>query len=68
MIYVVGTIGFVCGFFLGQVVLMRILRNVPNEELLENKALQWKYGMLNWLVAVLTAASAVWLYKQYFMY
>lgn len=66
MIYLVGTIGFICGFFLGQTILLKILRNVSNEELLDNKSLQWKYGMLNWLIAVLTAASAVWLYNMYF--
>lgn len=66
MIYFIGTIGFICGFFLGQAILLKILRNVDNDELLDNKSLQWKYGMLNWLVAVLTSASAVWLYNQYF--
>ena len=68
MIYLVGTIGFICGFFLGQLILLRILRNVSNDDLLENKGLQWKYGMLNWAVAILTAASAVWLYNHYFPY
>ena len=66
MIYVVGTIGFICGFFLGQLLLLRLLRNVPKEELLENKGLHWKYGMLNWGVAIMTAASAVWLYNFHF--
>lgn len=67
MIYVVGTIGFICGFFLGQLILLRILRDVPRDELLENKGLHWKYGVLNWAVAVLTAACAVWLYKEHFL-
>ena len=56
MIYAIGTIGFICGFFLGQVLLLHFLRNVPKEELIENKSLHWKYGMLNWAVAILTAA------------
>ncbi len=67
MIYVIGTIGFISGFFLGQLVLLRILKDVPKEELLENKGLHWKYGMLNWVFAIGTAACAVWLYKQYFL-
>ena len=68
MIYVVSTIGFICGFFLGQIILLRLLRDVPKEDLLQNKGIHWKYGMLNWAVAILTAASAVWLYKHYFLY
>ncbi|GEM_PF-557046 len=68
MIYLVGTLGFVSGFILGQFILFRILRDVPKEELLENKSLHWKFGLLNWLIALLTAASAVWLYHQHFSY
>jgi len=68
MIYLIGTVGFICGFFLGQMLLLRLLQNVPKEELLENKSLHWKYGVLNWLVAILTAASSVWLYNYYFMF
>ena len=67
MIYFVGTFGFICGFFFGQLLLLKILKNVSHDELLNNKALQWKYGSLNWLVAVLTAACAVWLYSYYFL-
>lgn len=68
MIYTVGTIGFICGFFLGQIILLRLLRDVPRHELLENKGLRWKYGLLNWLVALITAASAVWLYTRSFFF
>ena len=39
MIYGIGTIGFIFGFFLGQMVLLKILRDVPKEELLDNKKL-----------------------------
>lgn len=66
MIYVIGTIGFISGFFLGQLLLLRLLRNVPKDELIENKSLHWKFGLLNWAIAILTAASAVWLYGYYF--
>lgn len=67
MIYVVGTIGFIAGFFLGQLILLRILKNVPREELLQNKSNHWKYGLLNWVIAIITAAGAVHLYKIYFL-
>lgn len=66
MIYVVGTFGFICGFFLGQLILLRLLRGVPREDLIGNKGLHWKYGLLNWFVALVTAASAVWLFNRYF--
>ena len=66
MIYLIGTLGFICGFFLGQLVLLKILRNVPKEELINNKRLHWKYGLLNWAIAIMTAASAVRLYETYF--
>jgi len=67
MIYLVGTIGFILGFFLGQLILLRLLKNIPNDELMEKKETLWKYGFLNWIVAVLTSASAVWLYKFHFL-
>lgn len=62
MLYVIGTTGFICGFFLGQLLLLRLLRGVDNERLLSDKGLRWRYGILNWAVALLTAAAAVWLY------
>ena len=67
MIYLFGTLGFIAGFFLGQLFLLRILRNVPKDELMLNKSLHWKYGVLNWAVALITAASAVYLYKYFFL-
>lgn len=68
MIIVIGTLGFISGFILGQLILLKLLRNVSSAELLENKGMHWKYGLLNWAVAVLTAWSAVWLYNQYFLH
>lgn len=65
MIYVVGTTGFICGFILGQLILLRLLKDVPREELLESGRLRWQYGLLNWAVALATAASAVWLYQSF---
>lgn len=68
MIYLVGTLGFIFGFFAGQIMLLRLLRGVPNDELLSRADLRWKYGLLNWVVAILTAAAAVWLYGLYLPY
>ena len=60
MIYVFGTAGFFGGFILGQMILTYLLRGKTREELLNDKSLRWKYGLLNWLIALLTAASAVY--------
>lgn len=66
MIYVLGTFGFICGFFLGQMILIKLLKDVPKEELLNNQSSHWQYGVLNWIIAVLTAASFVWIYNYHF--
>ena len=66
MIYVIGILGFVAGFALGQMILMRLLKNISRDELLNNPTIRWKYGTLCWIVAVMGAYSAVMLYKIYF--
>ena len=66
MVYAVGVIGFLSGFVLGQLVLAYLLRGRSKEELLNDATLRWKYGILNWLIAALTAYSAVSLYHTYF--
>ncbi|MBU0799740.1 MAG: hypothetical protein KKA05_01930 [Alphaproteobacteria bacterium] len=65
MIYIFGTVGFFSGFILGQIVLAYLLRGRTREELLADKSLRWKYGLLNWEIAIATAASAVWIYQEY---
>lgn len=65
MFYLVGTLGFIAGFLLGQLVLARLLRGRSRDELLHDKGLQRKYGLLNWAIALATAGSAVWLYQNY---
>ena len=67
MVIIIGTIGFICGFFLGQIILLAMLKDVSKERLVNDKALRWKYGSLNWLIAVTTAASAVWLYNEFML-
>jgi hypothetical protein len=53
------------GFILGQMVLYLILRNRPKDELLENKKLHWKYGTLNWLIAMLGMSAAMMVYEHF---
>ena len=65
MIYGVGLFGFLAGFVLGQMILMVLLRDRQKEELLENKALQRKYGTLNWTIALLSMASALYVYTRW---
>ena len=65
MVYIIGVIGFISGFMLGQMLLLRLLKNVSNEELMENRSLRWKYGVLNWAIAILTSVSAVHLFKMW---
>ncbi len=66
MVYVVGILGFISGFVLGQLILAHLLRSRTKEELLNDKIIAWKYGMLNWVIAGLTSYSAVSFYQFYF--
>ena len=66
MVYLVGFLGFVGGFALGLLLLNRLLENHSTQDLLNNKSLQFRYGLFNWLIAFLTAYCAVWIYKTYF--
>lgn len=66
MVYVVGVIGFICGFIVGQYWLLKLLKGRSREELLQSKRLRWTYGVLNWLVAGLGAYMFVFFYRYYF--
>ena len=66
MVYILGIIGFIGGFVVGQMVLYFMLRHRSREELLNDKYLKWKYGLLNWAFAAIGAYSFVTLYQQYF--
>jgi hypothetical protein len=67
MVYAVGLLGFICGFCLMLLVLNALLRGVPRTELLGNKALQIRYGLLTWGVAAFSAWAATFIYKSYFL-
>jgi ABC-type antimicrobial peptide transport system permease subunit len=66
MVYIVGIIGFIGGFIVGQFLLLHMLRDRSREDLLNNKALRWSYGVFNWLIAAVGAYSFVSLYNLYF--
>ncbi|MDH5723246.1 MAG: hypothetical protein OEY94_08010 [Alphaproteobacteria bacterium] len=65
MVYIVGFIGFILGFVGGLGILYFMLRNVSNEDLIEDKYLKLKYGLLNWGMAIAGAYYAVYIYKSY---
>lgn len=66
MVYVLGVIGFIGGFIAGQMFLFFLLRNVSKEDMLNDKYIKVKYGLLNWIVAILGSYGAVMMYERYF--
>ncbi len=66
MVYIIGVFGFILGFFLGQMLLFFLLRNVPSEKLLNDPFIKWKYGLLNWAVAGFTCWAMMEMYGRYF--
>lgn len=66
MVYLVGVIGFISGFVLGQYILMGLLKDKSNEELLNNTRLKIVYGSLNWAVAIIVCFTMIRLYQFYF--
>jgi ABC-type antimicrobial peptide transport system permease subunit len=67
MLFVIGLIGFIAGFMFGQMILRRILAGKSKQELMDNKGLHWKYGTLNWLIALLAMAAAMKIYEHWFL-
>jgi len=65
MIYVCGIVGFTIGFAFGQMLLFFLLRGVSKEDMLNDKYIQLKYGLLNWGVALLGGYGAILLYQRY---
>jgi hypothetical protein len=69
MVYLSAFMGLVCGFFLGQTVLGYMLRDYSKQELLEmmkDPVKRRKYGLLNWLFAVLGAVLFTYVYSAEF--
>ena len=66
MIYLSGFLGVLCGFLVGQAVLMWILRGKSREnilEMLKNRDLKFRYGMINWFFALLGLVLFVLAFK-----
>lgn len=67
MVYVAGVVGFIGGFMCGLMLLYFLLRNVRQESLMNDPYIKWKYGILNWGIAILGAYAAVSMYEKYFL-
>jgi len=67
MVYLVGMVGFIGGFFAGQMLLHFLLRHKTKEDLLNDKSLKWQYGILNWLIAILGCYATIRMYEFYFI-
>lgn len=65
MVYVIGILGFIGGFVLGQMVLYFMLRHRSKEDLLNDKNLKM-YGLISWALAAIGAYSFVVMYNQYY--
>lgn len=65
MIWLAAIFGLLAGFAAGQMVLLRLLKDRSRQELLNDRTLRWKYGTLNWLIAVVFCLAAIWLYRYY---
>lgn len=66
MIYVIGIIGFIGGFLIGQMILYFMLRHKTRDELVDNKDLNYTYGIANWIMAAFGAYASVHVYQLYF--
>lgn len=69
MVYLAAIAGLVFGFLFGQMILSQMLRGYNRQQILDlmkDKGQRFKYGMLNWGMAVLWAACFVLLYRSYF--
>ncbi|PCJ97873.1 MAG: hypothetical protein COA45_09305 [Zetaproteobacteria bacterium] len=67
MVYVAGIVGLICGFMCGLMLLSFLLRNVKKEDLVNDPYIRWKYGILNWGIAILGSYTAVSMYQKYFL-
>ena len=67
MVYVAGVIGFIGGFIAGQMLLLFLLRDVSKEDLLNDPYIKVKYGIMNWIIAILGCYSTILMYQRYFI-
>ena len=66
MIYVFGIFGFIFGAVAGFMLLYVLLRHKSNDELLNDKSLKLKFGILAWGCAAIGAYVFVQFYEMYF--
>lgn len=65
MVYLIGIVGFICGFALGVQVISWLLRDRKTEDLVQDKSLRWSYGLMVWLMAAGVSAISVLMYRAY---
>lgn len=65
MVYLFGISGFVIGFMVGLLVIHFLLRHKSKRELLEDDSLKWKFGLLNWGLAILGCYVFIQMYEEY---
>lgn len=63
MVYLVGIVGFLAGFALGQALLFQALKGKSNKDILSSKSIRLKYGLLNWVISIFTCYCAVRAYQ-----
>lgn len=63
MVWVVGILGFIVGFMASLAILRVLLKDKSNEELLNDRALRWTYGLLVWLLAAIASYGFVASYQ-----
>lgn len=66
MIYVITIIGFIGGFMLGLFLIQLFLKNKSNKELLGDKGLKWKFGLVPWVTAVAGAYCTMMIWTEFF--
>ena len=67
MIYIAGIIGFILGFIIGLMLLSFLLNNISKEDMLNDPYIKWKYGTLNWIIAISGSYIAVSIYERIFL-
>ena len=64
MIFIYGFFGFLIGFALGLGTANVLLRNKSKEELKNNKALIWTYGLGVWVMGIIGSVIGLWIFNS----
>lgn len=59
MIYLIAVSGLIFGFVIGQSMIYFLLSDTPADVIKNDKDLKIKYGLLNWVIAIIFAWLAV---------